>query len=73
MENTDETIPIDVDDRDDEDPIEEEQLNEYREMVENLGTFPVSRLSREVFGYSIPTHSISPSGQSQDQQSLHGS
>ena len=44
MENRNETAPIEVDDSDDEDSIEEEQLEEYREMVQNLGVFPVSSL-----------------------------
>ena len=35
--------PIDVESSDDdEDPIDDEQLDEYREMVEDLGVFPVS-------------------------------
>jgi hypothetical protein len=42
MESRNETGPIEVDDSDDEDSIEEEQLAEYREMVQNLGVFPVS-------------------------------
>ena len=29
-------------DSDDDDPIDDEQLEEYEEMVEQLGTFPVS-------------------------------
>jgi hypothetical protein len=47
MENGNEVEPIDVDESDAEDPIEEEQLDEYREMVQNLGVFPVSRFGRE--------------------------
>jgi hypothetical protein len=27
---------------DEEDPIDDDQLNDYREMVDDLGTFPVS-------------------------------
>ena len=50
MENGNEAEPIDVDESDAEDPIEEEQLDEYREMVQNLGVFPVSRFSRETGG-----------------------
>ena len=41
--NEEENVVIDVEDSDDdEDPIEEEQLEEYQEMVEQLGNFPVS-------------------------------
>ena len=29
-------------DMEEEDPIDDEQLDDYREMVEQLGTFPVS-------------------------------
>lgn len=75
MENN----PIDVDESDDEDLIEEEQLDEYREMVENLGTFPVS----VAFDMIPPTISSDgelsasiqnslPVGQSKDQQFIHG-
>jgi hypothetical protein len=39
---------IDADEmsEDEEDPIDDEQLDEYRELVEQLGTFPVSGKSR---------------------------
>ncbi len=38
--------PIEALDTDDEDdPIEDDQLNEYREMVSNLGIFPVREQS----------------------------
>lgn len=41
-DNGEQEDPIVVDESDDdEDPIEEDQLNEYREMVGNLGVFPV--------------------------------
>ena len=35
---------IDVEDSsdDDEDPIDDEQLDEYKEMIDDLGVFPVS-------------------------------
>jgi hypothetical protein len=48
MESRDPADPIEVDESDDDDPIETEQLDEYREMVENLGAFPVRRFSREI-------------------------
>lgn len=32
-------------DEDEDDPIDDEQLQEYREMVEQLGSFPVSQCS----------------------------
>lgn len=39
--NGDRADPVDVDmDEDEDDLIDDEQLDEYREMVENLGTFP---------------------------------
>lgn len=46
-EKNKEVVNVDEDDDNDdeeeeEDIIEEEQLEEYREMVQNLGTFPVS-------------------------------
>ena len=36
-----------------EDPIDEEQLDEYREMVDDLGAFPVSlkNADRMMFGF----------------------
>ena len=39
---------IDADEmsEDEEDPIDDEQLDEYRELVEQLGTFPVSGKGR---------------------------
>lgn len=36
------TAPIDVDEDQDDASIDQEQLDEYREMVEQLGNFPVS-------------------------------
>lgn len=42
--NGDRADPVDVDmDEDEDDLIDDEQLDEYREMVENLGTFPVRK------------------------------
>jgi hypothetical protein len=42
MTNPIENATITVDDDDDDASIDEEQLEEYREMVEQLGDFPVS-------------------------------
>jgi len=42
MTKSNEAEPIDVDESDGEDSIDTEQLDEYREMVENLGAFAVS-------------------------------
>jgi len=42
MSDNEETSAIDVDDDDGSEMIEEEQLEEYREMIEQLGNFPVS-------------------------------
>jgi hypothetical protein len=42
MANPIENATITVDDDDDDASIDEEQLEEYREMVEQLGHFPVS-------------------------------
>ena len=39
-------IVVDETDDDEDDPIEDEQLDEYREMVRNLGVFPVSSFGR---------------------------
>ena len=35
-------VTVDAMEEDEDDLIDDEQLGEYREMVENLGTFPVS-------------------------------
>lgn len=35
-------IDVEAMDEDEDDIIDEEQLAEYRDMIENLGTFPVS-------------------------------
>jgi len=67
--------PIDVDEEDDA-SIDEEQLEEYREMVEQLGSFPV-RINK-TFGWiyarldtvvliSFYSLSLSQTGQGQDQ------
>jgi hypothetical protein len=47
MPNPNEKEMITVDDEDDDASIDEEQLEDYREMVEQLGHFPVS----SEFGY----------------------
>ena len=51
---SDEKEVVDVDDSDEEEdePIDDEQLEEYREMVDNLGTFPV--------GVKIPLYPPAP-------------
>jgi hypothetical protein len=48
------TIAVDDDDDDDDASIDEEQLEEYREMVEQLGHFPVS--GEFGYFYSFVTH-----------------
>lgn len=45
--------PIIVDDDDDNSMIDEDQLNEYREDVQRLGNFPVSR-----YAYSLSLYSF---------------
>lgn len=45
-ENETETVVIDDDDEDDDGVIDAEQLEEYQEMVDQLGTFPVSEYAR---------------------------
>lgn len=39
-------IDVDAMEEDEDDLIDDEQLDEYREMVDNLGTFPVSKQDR---------------------------
>ena len=40
-ETKNDVIDVEDSDDDDEDPIDDEQLEDYREMIEQLGSFPV--------------------------------
>ena len=54
----------DNNDDSDEDSVDEEQLQEYREMVENLGNFAVRMLTTKV--YAVPPPPCHLEGQPQD-------
>lgn len=48
INNENSVINIDESDEEEEDPIDDEQLEEYREMVDQLGFFPVSNTHHEL-------------------------
>lgn len=57
---------------DDEDVIDQEQLDEYQEMIDQLGSFPV-RFVERTSCWALACLTCLKSGQDCDQQSIHGS